>query len=119
MRESELEKRFVKMVKQAGGKAYKFLSPGNSGVPDRIVVLPGGKIGFVELKREGERTRKLQRFRTGELEAMGCFTAVVDSIESAEGAIAGILLQEPKTHCRDRLFLEMANRKPGKGGAAL
>ncbi len=49
MKESELERRFCRLVEQAGGKAYKFVSPGNSGVPDRIVVLPGGRIGFVEL----------------------------------------------------------------------
>ena len=117
MRESELEKRFVEMVRQAGGKAYKFLSPGNDGVPDRIVVLPGGRIGFVELKRKGGKPRKLQKFRMEELESMGCFTAVVDSEESAENIIAGIRFQEPGTRSKDRPFPEMINRKPGTGGA--
>ena len=36
-----------------GGKAYKFVSPGNPGVPDRICVFPGGAVVFVELKRPG------------------------------------------------------------------
>lgn len=113
MGESELEKKFRERVTQAGGKAYKFVSPGNAGVPDRLVILPGGKIGFVELKQEGGKPRKLQQFRMKELEGLGCFTAVVDSIESAEAAIAGMVMQAPQTHSRDRLFLEMVNRSPG------
>lgn len=116
MRESELEKKFRERVRQAGGKAYKFVSPGNDGVPDRLVVLPGGRIGFVELKRPGEIPRKLQELRMTELENMGCYTTVVDSIESIEGAIAEIRMQVPQTHSGDRLFQEMVNRRPGKAG---
>ena len=52
MREASIEQAFVKGVKKAGGKAWKFVSPGRSGVPDRIVLLPGGKVIFVELKTE-------------------------------------------------------------------
>lgn len=118
MRESELERKFCRLVAQAGGRAYKFVSPGNAGVPDRLVVLPGGKVGFVELKREGGRPRKLQRLRMEELEALGCFTAVVDGPESARDAIGELLRQEPAAHGRDRLLLEMVNRRPGKGGTA-
>ena len=94
MRESELEKKFRLMVRAWGGKAYKFVSPGNDGVPDRIVVLPGGRIGFVELKQKGEKPRKLQQYRMRELEALGCLTAVVDGPESAQEAIARIQTQE-------------------------
>ena len=61
MKESELEARFVRGVKARGGVAYKFVSPGNVGVPDRLVVLPGGRIIFVELKAEGGRLRPMQR----------------------------------------------------------
>lgn len=113
MRESELERRFRRLAMQAGGKAYKFISPGNDGVPDRIVVLPGGRIGFVELKRPGEVPRKLQQFQLGELERLGCYTAVVDSMEQAEAVISEIQKQSPATHARDSLFLEMVNRTPG------
>lgn len=114
MMERELEKKFCGMVAQAGGKAYKFVSPGNSGVPDRIVVLPGGRIGFVELKRAGENSRKLQQYQQRELERLGCYTAVVDSVECAEAVIAEMIRQEPQTHARDGLFLEMVNRIPGR-----
>ena len=119
MKESELEGRFCKLVAQAGGKAYKFVSPGNGGVPDRIVVLPGGRSGFVELKRPGEAPRKLQQFRRQELEGLGCYTAVVDSPECAEAVIDGIRRQTPVTHARDPLFEEMINRRPGRKGGVL
>ena len=113
MRESELERRFRRLAMQAGGKAYKFISPGNDGVPDRIVILPGGRIGFVELKRPGEVPRKLQQFQLGELERLGCYTAVVDSMEQAEAVISEIQKQSPAAHARASLLLEMVNRTPG------
>lgn len=114
MKESELERKFCRLVLQAGGKAYKFVSPGNTGMPDRIVVLPGGRIGFVELKREGERPRKQQQLRLTELERLGCYTAVVDNMECAEAVIDEMVRQIPLTHVRDRLFYEMINRSPGR-----
>ena len=52
MRESEIEKILVYEVKKLGGIAYKWVSPGNDGVPDRIVVFPDRKPVFVELKTE-------------------------------------------------------------------
>lgn len=110
MRERELEGKFGKLVRAAGGKAYKFLSPGNDGVPDRLVVLPEGRIGFVELKRKGEKPRKQQMHRIRELEGMGCFTAVVDDLETAERVIARIQAQVPVAE--DSLFLEMVNTRP-------
>lgn len=114
MKESELERKFCGLVSQAGGKAYKFVSPGNTGVPDRIVVFPGGRIGFIELKREGEKPRKQQRFQQAELERLGCYTAVVDSMECAEAAIDEMTRQIPLTHVGDRLFSEMVDRSPGR-----
>lgn len=111
MRESELEKKFTGMVRKAGGKAYKFVSPGNDGMPDRLVVLPGGRMGFVELKQKGRKPRKLQRFRMTELEALGCFTAVVDGPESAACAIRSIAAQDGPYG----LFSELVNRAPYGG----
>ena len=51
--EKDIEKRLVREVKKLGGLCLKWVSPGNSGVPDRIVLMPGGKAIFVELKRPG------------------------------------------------------------------
>lgn len=59
--EKQIEYRLKYKAKQLGGKAYKFVSPGNSGVPDRIVVLPRGKIGFAEMKRPGGKASALQK----------------------------------------------------------
>ena len=53
MLESALEKWICKIVKQCGGRAYKWVSPGCSGVPDRICILPEAKIIFIEVKRPG------------------------------------------------------------------
>ncbi|MEY8524553.1 VRR-NUC domain-containing protein [Lachnospiraceae bacterium 38-10] len=112
MKESELEIKFCSIVREAGGKAYKFVSPGNAGVPDRIVVLPGGKVGFVELKRPGEEPRKLQRLRLEELRKLGCHAAVVDSAEDAAAFVSQVRRQEPAQDRDSRLFEEMVNRSP-------
>ena len=60
MLEKNIEKIFKNEVEKIGGKAFKFSSPGNNGVPDRIV-LYGGKCYFVELKKPGAKPRKLQK----------------------------------------------------------
>lgn len=81
MREKELEEKFRDEVKSTGGRAYKFISPGNSGVPDRLVVLPGGHIGFVELKQRGKVPTKLQKRQIDLLQELGCCVAVLDCQE--------------------------------------
>lgn len=53
--ERDVERALVKGIEALGGKAFKFVSPGNAGVPDRLVCLPGGRIVFVELKEVGGR----------------------------------------------------------------
>ena len=59
-RERDVEKKLVESVKRKGGLCPKFTSPGMDGVPDRIVLMPGGRIAFVELKAPGKRMRPLQ-----------------------------------------------------------
>jgi hypothetical protein len=59
--EKEIEEKLVKMVKRHGGLCLKWVCPGWSGVPDRIILLPGGRIVFVETKRpKGGKLSKLQ-----------------------------------------------------------
>lgn len=60
MLEKDIEKYLVKCIAQAGGKAYKFVSPSNRGVSDRVVCLPNGETWFVELKRDGGKLSALQ-----------------------------------------------------------
>ena len=68
MLEKDIEKILISEIKKLGGKAYKFISPGNSGVPDRIVVLPGGKIMFVELKTKTGSLSVLQSVQVKRLD---------------------------------------------------
>lgn len=71
MRESAIEALLVRSVHQAGGRCYKWVSPGNSGVPDRIVILPDSRVIFVELKTETGRTSALQDWQIGTLRGLG------------------------------------------------
>ncbi|MDR2647677.1 MAG: VRR-NUC domain-containing protein [Oscillospiraceae bacterium] len=71
MRESSIETYLRNRVKQLGGLAYKFVSPGYNGVPDRLVCLPGGKLIFVELKAPGKKPTALQLRRHDELRKLG------------------------------------------------
>lgn len=68
MRESDIEAILVREVKALGGRAYKWVSPGNSGVPDRVVVLPHGRVWFVELKTDTGQLTALQRKQIGTLQ---------------------------------------------------
>lgn len=79
MREKEIEEYLVKHVKQCGGKAYKFESPGNNGVPDRLVLFPNGVIAFIELKAPGEKTRPIQDSEINRLRRFGQVVVILDS----------------------------------------
>lgn len=59
-------------VKRLGGRSYKWVSPGRAGVPDRIVIMPPGRVVFVELKSEGKTSTDQQKKRQAELRALGC-----------------------------------------------
>ena len=71
MLEKEIELQLVRAVKKMGGRAVKFTSPGFDGMPDRLVLLPGGKCGFVEVKAPGKKPRALQRVRHEMLKELG------------------------------------------------
>lgn len=75
--EKQIEALLTYGVKKMGGVAYKFVSPGNSGVPDRIVVMPGGRIYFVELKRTDGKLTSLQGRQINRLQRLGCETAIL------------------------------------------
>ena len=81
MLESAIEKRLKKEIEKIGGKALKFVSPGMSGMPDRIVLLPGGEIVFVELKAPGKKRRKLQEYRAKQLQDLGFKVECIDTLE--------------------------------------
>lgn len=79
MQESSLEKRFRLGVKNVGGQAYKFTSPGKRGMPDRIVSLGNGRVAFAELKAPGKPLEPLQRKRAEELRSQGFKVFKIDS----------------------------------------
>ena len=87
MREKQIEQKLSIEAKNMGGIAPKFVSPGFDGMPDRIVLLPHGRMAFIELKAPGKKLRPLQEKRKRQLEALGFSVFVVDSIE----LIGGIL----------------------------
>lgn len=90
MLEKEIEMQLVKAVKSMGGRAVKFMSPGFDGMPDRLVLLPGGKCGFVEVKAPGKKPRALQVVRHEMLKNLGFKVYVLDAIEGIEEIINDI-----------------------------
>ena len=75
--ERNIERKLVSGVKAMGGIAYKWVSPGNTGVPDRIVIFPDGKIEFVELKTETNKPTPLQTAQMKRLHHMNCVVYVL------------------------------------------
>lgn len=85
--ENKIEKKLVNEIEKIGGKALKFISPGLSGAPDRIVILPGGKIIFIELKAPGKKLRPLQEYRAKEFRKLGLDVRCIDSTEEIKALI--------------------------------
>lgn len=82
--ERDLEKMFRNKVHMAGGVALKWVSPGWRGAPDRIVIFPGGRLAFAELKAPGRRPSPLQRERIRFLRSMGFDVWVIDRKEDIQ-----------------------------------
>ena len=78
MREKTIEQKLTNAVKKRGGIAVKFVSPSFDGMPDRLVLLPNGKLAFVEVKAMGCRPRPLQTARHGMLRRLGFQVFVLD-----------------------------------------
>ena len=81
MSERMTEHKLTEAVKAIGGIAPKFVSPGMSGVPDRLVLLPGKRLAFVEVKAPGETMRPLQVKRKRQLEGLGFSVYCIDHPE--------------------------------------
>ena len=84
MLEREIEKKLVDGVRKQGGRAYKFVSPGNDGVPDRIVVLPQRMPKFIELKTEYGRLSNLQKVQIKRLRNLGQDVRVLYGLKDVE-----------------------------------
>lgn len=100
MREKIIEHHLVMETEKVGGKALKFVSPSFAGIPDRLILLADGKMGFVEVKAPGQKPRPLQLKRHAMLRRLGYKVFVLDAIEEIPGVLETI-----------------AHTPDGKGGA--
>lgn len=90
MLEKTIEHKLKSAVKNMGGIAFKFTAPGINGVPDRLVLLPHGKLAFIELKAPGKDMRPLQVRRKRQLEQLGFLVYCIDSTEQIGGVLDAI-----------------------------
>lgn len=87
MREKTIERKLADAVKKRGGLAPKFTSPGFDGMPDRIILLPGGHMAFVEVKAPGKAPRPLQEARYRLLRSLGFQVYVLDDVDQIGGVL--------------------------------
>ena len=90
MREKDIEKELAARTRAMGGIAPKFTSPGFDGMPDRLVLLPHGRMGFVELKAPERKPRPLQMARHRLLRRLGFKVYVIDGIEQIDSVLEEI-----------------------------
>lgn len=91
MLEKTVEKELCNRVKNdLGGLSLKFVSPGQNGVPDRIILVPFGRIYFVETKAPGKKLRKLQVYVCGLIERLGFKVLRIDTIEKVDAFVRGV-----------------------------
>ena len=94
MREKPIEQSLVKAVRQMGGMCPKFISPGMDGMPDRMVLLPKGKIVFVEVKAPGKKPRPLQVRRHEQLRKLGFSVFILDDPAAIPTLLEGIVASD-------------------------
>lgn len=87
MRESSIETRLVRMVRDRGGLCFKFVSPGNPGVPDRIVITPAGRTVYVELKTEIGRLAAIQKWQHEEMRKRGADVRTLKGLDQVKAFV--------------------------------
>ena len=99
MKESTIEARLRKAVERAGGRCLKWVSPGHTGVPDRSILMPGGRVDFAETKAPGEKERPRQEYVQRKLRELGfrVFSSV-DSTEKIEAVMQELLDDQTPTN---------------------
>lgn len=83
-----IEQYLVKKIRSIGGKAFKFVSPGNAGVPDRIIIFPNGRIVFSELKCESGKLSTIQKNQLKNLEKLKQIVRVLYSKAEVDSFIS-------------------------------
>jgi hypothetical protein len=87
MLEKDIEHYFKHQLERYGAKVWKFVSPGRRGVPDRLILLPGGRVRFAELKAPGKKPRPLQEAVFRSMKALGHEVPVIDSKADVDALI--------------------------------
>lgn len=90
MREKQIEQKLVNAVRHMGGICPKWVSPGLDGVPDRIILLPGGHMAFAELKAPDQKPRPLQEARISQLRRLGFPVYIIDDTRQIGGVLDAI-----------------------------
>lgn len=94
MREKHIEEKLRQAVTERGGLAIKFISPSLTGIPDRLLLMPGGRIAFVEVKRPGGKVKKVQHRRIKQLQALGFKCYVLDSLQAIPKIMEEVMANE-------------------------
>ncbi|BAL01371.1 hypothetical protein OBV_41720 [Oscillibacter valericigenes Sjm18-20] len=97
MKEKQIERKLVGTVKAAGGIAPKFVSPGYDGMPDRLLLFPGGRMTFVEVKAPGEKPRPLQMARHRMLRKLGFKVYILDAATDIDKIVKEVMPDEVHT----------------------
>lgn len=93
MTEAQIENRLVRMVRDRGGLCFKFTSPNNPGVPDRIVITPDGRTIYVELKTSIGRLQRIQQWQISEMRKRGADVRVIKGLDAAKAFVEEVMPQ--------------------------
>lgn len=91
MKESQIEARLTRMVRERGGLCYKFTSPANPGVPDRIVITPEGRTIYVELKTEVGSLQRIQEWQIAEMRKRGADVRVLKGLDQVKQFVEEVM----------------------------
>ena len=94
MKESQIEAKLVRMVREHGGLCYKFVSPNNPGVPDRIIITPDGRTVYVELKTEVGRLANVQQWQISEMQTRGADVRIAKVLPAVKALVAELFPEE-------------------------
>ena len=94
MKESQIEAKLVRMVREHGGLCYKFVSPNNPGVPDRIIITPDGRTVYVELKTEVGRLANVQQRQISEMQKRGADVRIAKGLPAVKALVAELFPEE-------------------------
>lgn len=88
--ERDVEAYLRRRVEGLGGMALKFTSPGNDGVPDRVIIMPGGLVSFVETKTKGGRLSPIQKWQHDRMQRRGCSVRTIWTKAQVDEWLGGV-----------------------------